>query len=52
VKDFNIAETEEDISTYAGYVGKIFVCSSIIWWIIDKFLKVIWQHCRIINDVW
>lgn len=40
MKDFNIAETEEDISTYAGYVGKIlfvvqlfdelFTCS---WWL-------------------
>jgi len=41
VKDFNIAETEEDISTYAGYVGKIFVCSSTIWWIVYKFLMII-----------
>jgi len=55
VKDFNIAETEEDISTYAGYVGKICVCSTMMWWIIYMFLVVImwWRkHCRIINDVW
>ncbi|KAG5150130.1 hypothetical protein JHK82_017011 [Glycine max] len=35
VKDFNIAETEEDISTYAGYVGSAMMLgrslTSILW---------------------
>ncbi|KAL5078347.1 hypothetical protein RYX36_017331 [Vicia faba] len=35
VKDFNIAETEEDISSYAGYVGSAFMVgralTSILW---------------------
>ncbi|XP_050878762.1 protein ZINC INDUCED FACILITATOR 1 isoform X2 [Lathyrus oleraceus] len=42
VKDFNIAETEEDISTYAGYVGSAFMVgralTSILWGMLaDRF---------------
>ncbi|CAI8596279.1 unnamed protein product [Vicia faba] len=42
VKDFNIAETEEDISTYAGYVGSAFMVgralTSILWGMVaDRF---------------
>ncbi|WVZ00196.1 hypothetical protein V8G54_026265 [Vigna mungo] len=39
VKDFNIAETEEDISTYAGYVGSSMMfgraLTSILWGMIS-----------------
>ncbi|XP_020202503.1 protein ZINC INDUCED FACILITATOR-LIKE 1 isoform X2 [Cajanus cajan] len=39
VKDFNIAETEEDISTYAGYVGSSLMLgralTSILWGMIS-----------------
>ncbi|XP_058753920.1 protein ZINC INDUCED FACILITATOR-LIKE 1-like [Vicia villosa] len=39
VKDFNIAESEEDISAYAGYVGSSFMLgrslTSILWGIIS-----------------
>ncbi|RDX67874.1 Protein ZINC INDUCED FACILITATOR-LIKE 1 [Mucuna pruriens] len=39
VKDFNIAKTEEDISTYAGYVGSSFMLgralTSIFWGMIS-----------------
>ncbi|KAJ1392851.1 MFS transporter superfamily [Sesbania bispinosa] len=39
IKDFNIAEREEDISTYAGYVGSAFMLgralTSILWGMIS-----------------
>ncbi|KAG2396780.1 Protein ZINC INDUCED FACILITATOR-LIKE 1 Protein ZIF-LIKE 1 [Vigna angularis] len=42
VRDFNIAKTEADISTYAGYVGSVFMLgrclTSFLWGIIaDRF---------------
>lgn len=44
VKDFNIAETEEDISTYAGYVGRISIFTSIFWCLL-YFTSPYWSSC-------
>ncbi|CAA0827066.1 Probable peptide/nitrate transporter, partial [Striga hermonthica] len=42
VRDFHIAKREEDISSYAGYVGASFMCgrafTSLLWgFISDKY---------------
>ncbi|KAJ1381486.1 MFS transporter superfamily [Sesbania bispinosa] len=54
VRDFNIAETEADISSYAGYVGSTFMLgrclTSVLWGIVaDRYGR---KPCHLQHTIW